>query len=444
MNASLRFLLAVGAAGLTQAGTARATNPLILDQFTADPTARVFEGRIYVYPSHDIPPQPGCRPNWFCMEDYHVFSSANLTDWTDHGVILRQTDVPWADPAAYAMWAPDCVFKNGTYYFFFPARDRTGVFRIGVARSPRPGGPFRPEARPIDGVFGIDPGVFIDRDGSAYLFFAKHRIFVAKLRDDWLQIDGPVRDVGNLPKQGLTEGPFVFERKGIYYLTYPHVAATRERLEYATAAHPLGPYRPAGVIMDELPSGCWTNHQSVVEYQGQWYLFYHDNQLSPNFDKNRSMRADRLSFNDDGTIRKVEPTLRGVGIVDAGSRIQIDRASAISLKGVRVSFLDPADPRAGWKIRLAGRDARVRFNDVDFGQAARTSVVARAVARKGGAVAIRVDRDDGPVLGRVEIAPGREWTIVRAPAANIPAGVHDLFVVQAGDSPVELDWISFE
>ena len=444
MNATARTLLAAGAAGLLEASTALATNPLILDQFTADPTARGFEGRVYVYPSHDIPPRPGCRPDWFCMEDYHVFSSANLTDWTDHGVVLRQADVPWVDPATYSLWAPDCVSKNGTYYFFFPARDRTGIFRIGVARSPHPGGPFRPEARPIDGVRGVDPGVFIDRDGRAYLFFSAHRIYVAKLKDSLLEIDGPPREIAQLPAQGLLEGPFVFERKGVYYLTYPHVADRTERLEYATAAHPLGPYRPAGVIMDELPSGCWTNHQSVVEYEGQWYLFYHDNQLSPGFDKNRSMRADRLAFNADGTIRKAVPTLRGVGIVDAGSRIQIDRTSATSRRGVSASFLDAADPREGWKIRLDGRGAWVRFNQVDFGEAARTSVLARAVSATGGAVEIRADREDGPVLGRVEIAPGREWAVIRAPAAAMPAGVHDLFVVQAGDEAVELDWIRFE
>ena len=444
MTASGHLLLALAVAGLTPAGTVFATNPLITDQFTADPTARVFEGRVYVYPSHDIPPRPGGRPDWFCMEDYHVFSSANLTDWEDHGVILRQTDVPWADPATYSLWAPDCVYKDGTYAFFFPARDRTGVFRIGVARASRPGGPFRPEARPIEGVRGVDPGVFIDRDGSAYLFFSTRRIFVAKLRDDLLEIDGPPREIGNLPARGLLEGPFVFERKGIYYLTYPHVANRTERLEYAMAGHPLGPYRPAGVIMDELPSGCWTNHQSVVEFRGQWYLFYHDNQLSPRFDKNRSMRADRLFFNDDGTIRKVEPTLRGVGLVDAGSRIQLDRSSAASAKGVTVTFLDPARPGQGWKIRLARKGAWVRFNEVDFGPAARTAAVARAVARKGGAVEIRADREDGPVLGRLTIAPGREWTTVRAAAANVPAGVHDLFVLQTGENPVELDWISFE
>src|SRR5262245_61640072 len=127
------------AAALLLTTAAFATNPLILDQFTADPTARVFEGRIYVYPSHDIREPAGYsgRPNWFVMEDYHVFSSANLTDWKDHGVILTRNDVPWADKNAYAMWAPDAVFKDGKYYFYFPAMAQGmtggGGMRIGVA-----------------------------------------------------------------------------------------------------------------------------------------------------------------------------------------------------------------------------------------------------------------------------------------------------------------------
>ena len=124
----LRPVLVASILGTFLTPAAFATNPLIIDQFTADPTARVFEGKVYVYPSHDIREPPGYtgRPNWFVMEDYHVYSSANLTDWTDHGVILTQKDVPWADPTGFAMWAPDCVFKDGKYYFYFPAKAKDG------------------------------------------------------------------------------------------------------------------------------------------------------------------------------------------------------------------------------------------------------------------------------------------------------------------------------
>jgi hypothetical protein len=445
MKSPKSFLLALGIAGGFQVNPALATNPLILDQFTADPTARVFEGRIYVYPSHDILARPGMgRPGWFCMEDYHVFSSANLTDWKDHGVIVSQTGVAWADPAACSLWAPDCICKNGKYYFYFPAVAKGGGFKIGVAIADRPDGPFKPEPKPIDGVQGIDPCVFLDQDGSAYLFYSRRRIFVAKLKANLLELDAPPTELENLPAQGLLEGPFVFERNGIYYLTYPHVERKTERLEYSTSGHPLGPFKPVGVILDELPSGCWTVQHSMVEYHGQWYLFYHDKDLSPSFDKARSIRADRLFFDDDGTIRKVVPTLRGVGVVKAGSEIQIDRYSATSGDGVSVSFLNPANTHEGWKISLAGKASWVRFDEVDFGRGDLNSVAVRAVSATGGAIEIRLGEADGPLLARVDIERGSDWKVIRSTAANIPTGVHDLVVAQVGNDAVDLDWIRFE
>ncbi len=445
MKLSLRHLLSVSIAGLLQAGAAFATNPLIMDQFTADPTARVFEGKVYVYPSHDIKAPPGYKgkPNWFVMEDYHVFSSENLTDWTDHGVIVKQTDVEWAEPTAYSMWAPDSVFKDGKYYFYFPAIAKSGGFRIGVATADRPYGPFKPEATYIEGVKGIDPAVLIDKDGSAYLYYSLDRIFVARLKPNMLQIEGEPKVFDNLPKKGLQEGPFVFERNGIYYLTYPHVENKTERLEYATSSSPLGPFKWAGVILDEAESGCWTVHHSIVDYRGQWYLFYHDKDLSPGFDKNRSIRADKLFFNADGTIRKVIPTLRGVGLVQARSEIQIDRYSATSGDGVGVSFLDEANPHAGWKTTFSAASSWVRFNEVDFGRGNQKSIEVRARAPAGGALEIRLDKQDGPVLGRVQVGQGTDWRTARVAAENIPAGVHDLIVTQAGAGSVEVDWVSF-
>jgi hypothetical protein len=434
-------LLTTGVAGLMLAGAAYATNPLIMDQFTADPTARVFEGKIYVYPSHDIKEPPGYkgRPNWFVMEDYHVFSSENLTDWKDHGVIVTRNDVEWADPTAYAMWAPDCVFKDGKYYFYFPAMAKSGGFRIGVAVADKPYGPFKPVATPIEGVKGIDPGVIIDKDGTAYLFYASRQIFVAKLKPNMLEIEGEPKVVDNLPTKGLIEGPFAFERNGIYYLTYPHVENKIERLEYATSTSPLGPYKQAGVILDESASGCWTVHHSILDYQGQWYLFYHDRDLSPAFDKNRSIRADKLYFNADGSIQKVTPTLRGVGLVQATSQIQIDRYS--SSEGIAVSFLDEANPHAGWKTTFRGAKSWVRFNDVVFG--AQHSIEVRAKTAGKASLEIRLDGQDGPVLGRVKVGPAPDWKMARVAAKKIPAGVHDIIVTQDGADPVEVDWISF-
>jgi beta-xylosidase len=378
------------------------------------------------------------------MEDYHVFSSENLTDWKDHGIIVNQTNVDWVNPTSYSMWAPDCVFKNGKYYFYFPATGKAGGMRIGVAVSDKPYGPFKPEATSIDGVRGIDPCVLIDKDGSAYLFYSMNRIFVARLKENMLELDSQPQTITNLPTVGLLEGPFVFERNGIYYLTYPHVQNKIERLEYATGSNPMGPFKPAGVILDESASGCWTVHHSIVEYKGQWYLFYHDRDLSPQFDKNRSIRADRLSFNEDGTIQKVVPTLRGIGIADAKSQVQIDRYSAISKEGAEVSFLNETNKHEGWKISLNGTNAWVQFNGVDFGNGRLNSVNARCLSSAGASIEIHLERPDGPLLARVEIGKGSEWKVIPSKLTTVPTGMHDLVVTKVGNSNVELDWIRFE
>lgn len=439
----MQHLLRIAAATLIYVPAAFATNPFITDQFTADPTARVFEGRVYVYPSHDIHEPPGYtgRKNWFVMEDYHVFSSENLTDWTDHGAILTQKDVPWADPNAFTMWAPDCVFKDGKYYFYFPTKVKNGVRRIGVAVGDSPAGPFKPEPNYMAGVEGIDPDVFIDKDGSAYMSWSlKDALVMARLKPNMLEIEGEVKHLDYLPKKGLQEGPFMFERKGTYYFTYPHVANKIERIEYATSTSPTGPFTWAGVVLDESETGCWTSHHSFVEYKGQWYFFYHDRDLSPGFDKRRSIRADKVYFNEDGSIRKVVPTLRGVGVVKAASEIQIDRYSARGGDAANVSFLDDANPHAGWKTAFKAPQAWVRFNEVDFGRGGQKSFELRA--RGQGALEIRLDSTEGPVVARAKLDEG-DWKVVKAGAKKIPSGTHDLFVTQTEAAELEVDWVSF-
>jgi hypothetical protein len=311
-----------------------------------------------------------------------------------------------------------------------------------VAIADKPEGPFKPQETPIEGAKGIDPCVMIDKDGKAYLFYALNKIYVAKLKDNMVEMDGQPTVVANLPTQGLIEGPFAFERKGKYYLTFPHATKT-ERLEYAMADSPMGPYKMAGILMDESVSGCWTNHQSLVEYQGQWYLFYHDKDLSTS-DTNRSVHADYLTFNDDGTMKKVIPTLRGVGIADAKRKIQVDRYSAISKAGAKDSFLDVAKKSDGWKVTLSEKDAFVEYDRVDFGKDPLKAVNVRASSAAGGTVEIHLDKPDGPLVSKVEVAKGADWSIVNVKLTGAPTGRHNLVVTMPEKSSVDIDWVSFE
>jgi hypothetical protein len=442
------LLCAMGIAFLVN--HAASQNPIIRDQFTADPSARVFGERVYVYPSHDILATEGKgRVGWFCMEDYHVFSSANLSDWTDHGMIVTQNKVPWVRPDSYSMWAPDCIERNGKYYFYFPTAAKDTVaygrgFTIGVAVADKPEGPFIPESTPIKGVRGIDPNVFIDKDGQAYLYWSAGNIFGAKLKANMLELDSEVKILGDLPTKGLKEGPYMFERKGIYYLTYPHVENKIERLEYAIGDNPLGPFKITGVIMDESESGCWTNHHSIIEFKKQWYLFYHNKDYSPRFDKARSIRLDSLSFNGDGTIKKVIPTLRGAGLTNASAQIQVDRYTRLSESGVAIDFIDTLDRFKGWKTMFTAAGAWTQYNSVDFGKKGFKNIVVNARSETGGSLEIRVNSLTGPLLAEVKIAPGSNWTITKKAVSRGQNGVQHLFVVSKTSSPVAVDWVSFE
>lgn len=238
----------------------------ILPDFQADPSARVFHGRLYVYPSHDI---AGSK-DWD-MRDWHVFSTDDMVHWKDHGVIFGLKDIGWAKQHA---WAPDCIERNGKYYFYFPADDQ-----IGVAVSDSPTGPFKDAlGKPLigrmeAGIRSIDPNIFIDDDGQAYLYFGNShdKVAVVKLNQDMITLDGPIQV---LELKNYHEGIWVHKRKGLYYFSYPSYRGdlTANLLEYSVAKSPTGPFEYKGVILDNRSRNV---HGSIAEYKGKWWLFYH-------------------------------------------------------------------------------------------------------------------------------------------------------------------------
>ncbi len=425
---------------LLLAGSLQAQNPVIRDQFTADPTARVFGGKVWLFPSHDIVSPLEPERKWFCMEDYHAFSSEDLVNWTDHGVILSQENVPWGKPDGYSMWAPDCVEKDGKYYFVFPNAPRNGRgFAIGVAVADAPEGPYKPYETSIPGVFGIDPCVLQASDGNTYLFWSGMGLQGALIKEDLTELAGePVRLDEKLPA-GFKEGPFVFEREGRFYLTYPWVQDKTENLAYAMSDNPLGPYEFKGIIMAPSPNECWTNHHSILQYRGNWYLFYHHNDYSPDFDKNRSVRIDALHFNEDGTIRPVTPSFRGVGITSAQDMIQPDRYSALCHQGAYIEFLDKAKPFDGWYVCLTAPGTWVRYDRVDFGENAAGAVSFRYRSTNGCGVSVST----GETGGRYDLPASASWRIVTLPAGIPATGLQDLKIGLEEGCNLQLDWISF-
>ncbi len=314
--------------------------PLVTHMYTADPSAHVFDGRVYIYPSHDIEagvPETDLGDH-FQMRDYHVLSMAAPNQpVTDHGVALALEDVPWAERQ---FWAPDAAYKNGNYYLVFPAKDKHGIFRIGVATSKNPAGPFAAHPEPISGSFSIDPCVFIDDDGTTYMYFGglwggqlqgwqtgsyDPKLAtpstgnalcpkVGVLNDDFTRIVGGAKDVLIVDEHGSPlqaadedrryfEGPWMHKYQGTYYLSYS--TGSTHYLVYATSKSPLGPFTYRGRILNPVVG--WTTHHSIVEFQGKWYLYYHDSILSGGKTHLRSVKVMELHYNSDGTIQTLDP-----------------------------------------------------------------------------------------------------------------------------------------
>jgi len=287
-------------------------NPLARHIFTADPTARNFDGTIYLYTSHDEKVE-----GHFELMDWRVLSSRNLKKWTDHGSFFGLNDIPWAKSKA---WAPECVQRNGKYFFYYPVEQTM----IGVAVSDNPTSGFVDSGRPIISNKGqidsvgrepIDPTVLIDDDGQAYMYFGCRDFRMVRLKDNMIETEGAIEKPVIIGNEGDKEGyggyyaeaPFVFKRNGIYYLVYSNGWSMKySTLIYATADNPCGPFTYQGEVMENTKSG--TYHGSLVEFKGQWYLFYHTTALSGGVATNRSVCFDKLEFDPDGRIIKVIPT----------------------------------------------------------------------------------------------------------------------------------------
>lgn len=283
-------------------------NPFIKHMYTADPSARVFKDKLYVYTSHDED-----TATYFNMIDWHVFSTENMVDWEDHGAVLTLDDIKWAKKWA---WAPDAISRNGKYYFYYPV-ERS---KIGVAISDSPTGPFTDKlGKPlIDntnqiekiGPEPIDPALLI-HNNQAYMYFGCRELRVVKLKENMMEIDG---DVMKLEIKGIEndkqndggfygEGPWIFEREGKFYFMYSNGWGKKSTLVYAMSDNPLGPFEFIGEVVDPVNSP--TSHGSITKFKNEWYLFYHNKTLSNNKYR-RSVCFDKITFDSNGKINKLK------------------------------------------------------------------------------------------------------------------------------------------
>lgn len=322
--------------------------PLVTHIYTADPSAHVFDGKLYIYPSHDLVNEGSDdgKGDHFQMQDYHVLSMEDIdAECIDHGEALHIKDVPWASKQ---MWAPDAAYKNGKYYLYFPAKDKDGIFRIGAAISDSPTGPFKAEPDYIKGTYSIDPAVFVDDDGKAYMYVgglwggqlekwqtgeyvqgdenmvagedgpqgdeSGIGVMIAELSDDMISLKEPLRESKILDENGdpikakdkdrwFFEAPWIHKFGGKYYLSYS--TGPTHYLCYAESDSPRGPFKYKGRIMEPVVG--WTTHHSIVEFKGKWYLFYHDSKLSGGQTHLRTAMYTELDISPDGTIKTINP-----------------------------------------------------------------------------------------------------------------------------------------
>ncbi len=323
MNKQMKIAFLFGLAFLLSPQLSMSQNPIITDVFTADPAPMVYNDTVYLYTSHDT---ASVESTNYEMKDWLVFSSTDMVNWTNHGAKLSPKTFSWATGDAYAA---QCVERDGKFYFYVSTfhkdnEESSGGAAIGVAVADTPLGPFEDaigkalvvNEMTTDNEHGwddIDPTVFVDDDGQAYMYWGNGSCKWAKLKDNMIELDS---DIQHFTPKYFEEGPWLYKRNDLYYLVYASQGEgeDQERIDYCIAKSPEGPWEYQGIVMDSAPNS-FTIHPGIIEFKGKDYFFYHNGVLPTGGSYRRSIAVDYMHYNEDGTIQKVEQTDEGVQAV---------------------------------------------------------------------------------------------------------------------------------
>jgi len=434
------------AAGLFAATTvysaaALADNPLVQTSYTADPAPLVYEGRLYLYTSHD---EDVTVKDFFTMNDWRLYSTIDMVNWTDHGSPAGYKSFSWGTGDA---WAIQTVFRNGKFYLYAPINNSTGS-KIGVLVGTSPTGPFSDplgKALISTGSGNIDPTVFTDADGQAYLYWGNPDLYNVKLNSDMISFPGSPTKV-NLTTAGFgvrtktdratayEEGPWFYKRDALYYIVYP-ADSTPEKISFTTSDSPLGPWKYGGDIMDkETGSGSsFTNHPGVVDYKGHSYFFYHNAALPGGGGYKRSVCVEEFTYKADGGIPKISMTTAGPKAVENLNPFQRVEAETIAFSsGLKTEVC--SDTGGGMDVTQISSGDYIKVKNVAFGSGA-TSFDARvAAAAAGGSIELRLDSQTGTLIGTCAIAAtggAQTWGTNKCTVTGA-TGVHDLFLKFTG------------
>ena len=445
--------------GLLMSGLC-AQNPVVQTCYTTDPAPMVHDGTLYLYTGRDEE-----KADFFWMQEWRLYSTTDMVNWTDHGSPLAIESFEWGDDRA---WAAQCIERNGKFYWYVCLHSKlSGAMAIGVAVGDSPTGPFKDAiGKPLyDGSWDyIDPTVFIDDDGQAYLYWGNPNIYYAKLNDDMISLKGEVgmiqqtvesfgapnpkdRVKGQKYKDVYTEGPWFYKRNGKYYLLYA-AGGIPEHIAYSMSDAPLGPWKYMGEIMPLQDTGSFTNHCGVADYKGHSYFFYHTGKLPGGGGFGRSVAVEEFKYNPDGTFPVINATKEGVKPVGTLNPYKRVEAETIAFsEGVK------SEPNAKTGIYISDihNGDYIKVREVDFGtQSPKQFRVAVASALRGGTMEVRVDSARGPLLAeiKVEHTGGWEaWKKIRTELSASVTGVHDLYFVFKGRKGCKLfnfDWWEFK
>ncbi|MEV6212538.1 glycoside hydrolase family 43 protein [Kitasatospora sp. NPDC051914] len=415
--------------------------------YTADPAPLVYNGRVYLYTGHD---EDGSTT--FRMRDWRVWSSSDMVNWTDHGSPMSLATFSWAGSDA---WAGQTIYRNGKFYWYVPVRMKNGSQAIGVGVSDSPTGPFRDAiGAPLIQNSEIDPTVFIDDNGQAYLYYGNPRLWYVRLNADMVSYSGsptqiPLTTAGFGTRTGdanrptlYEEGPWVYKRNGLYYMVFAAKCCS-EFIAYSTAPGPTGPWTYRGTIMPTQGSS-FTNHVGIVDFNGGSYFFYHNGALPGGGGYTRSVAVEKFSYNPDGTIPTINMTTAGVPQASTLNPYVRQEAETIAWgSGIETEPSSEGGMNIGW---IENGDY-TKVKGVAFGTGAASFTARVASATSGGRIELHLDSTTGPTVGTCTV-PGtggwQTWSTISCPVTGA-TGTHDLYLRFTGGSGFlfNMNWWQF-
>ncbi|HMU65887.1 MAG TPA: family 43 glycosylhydrolase, partial [Cellvibrionaceae bacterium] len=413
----------------------RGENPFVQTNYTADPAPVVYGDRLYVYTSHD---EDVTVNNFYTMNDWRLYSTTDMVNWTDHGSPAGYRTFSWGRDSA---WAVQAIERNGKYYLYVPLNNNSGS-RIGVAVADNPVGPYKdPLGKHLaqGPTSNIDPTVFIDDDGQAYMYWGNGTLQYVKLNQDMISYSGSIQTAS---LSGFVEGPWAYKRGSTYYMVYAASGNGSEKISYATASRATGPWTYKGDIMDA--GRTYTNHPGVVDYKGHSYFFYHDSSLPGGNNYKRSVRVQEFKYGSDGSIPKLSMTGEGPeGLASLNPFMQVEAETIAFSSGVKTE--NCTDTGGGQNVTQISVGDYIKVKNVNFGSGVASFAARVSSSTSNAKIELRLDSKTGTLVGTCDVSGRSSWTTVTCPASGA-SGTHDLFLVFAGsgDNLFKFNWWKFE